>query len=69
MCVIVAAKRKDFRFVKVEDPLLGPPPAEKTESVEMVRVQPEFPQFRPVWLVTVRGLTEDVAWHLNLPIF
>lgn len=69
MCVIVTAKREDFRLVKVEDPLLGTTPVEKTESVENVRVQPDFPQFRPVRLVKVCGPTEDVVWHLNSPIF
>lgn len=61
MCAIVAAKRKDFRMVKVEDPLLGTTPAEKIEFVENVGVQLEFPQFRPVWLVKVWGPTEDVV--------
>lgn len=55
MCAIVAAKRKDFRMVKVEDPLLGTTPAEKIEFVENVGVQLEFPLFRPVWLVKVWG--------------
>lgn len=54
--------------MKVEDPFIGPIPAEKIESIENVMVEPEFPQFKTLWLVEVCLLIENKVWHLNLPI-
>lgn len=31
-------------------------------------VEPEFPQFKTLWLVKIRLLSENIVWHLSLPI-
>ena len=66
--VVIPAKRKVFNFTEVEDPFLGITPAEKIESIGNATVEPEFPQFKTLWLVTVCLLSENIVWHLNLPI-
>lgn len=69
ICLIVVAKRKAFHLIQVKDPFLDTIPTEKIGSIGTVMTEPEFSQFKSLWLIKGFLLSENRVWHLNLPTY